>query len=131
MPLSLFRKQVFLPKTMPRGAHSLLGPNRLVAVGLCWMQSAVSIVYVYLRLEQREQTQGQERNGMWKMGQRATLYTSFNLASSLSLSLLAVLPSFIFIPFLLQWLEAIRIGMRQLVVSTLWTVLFIFTWTSR
>jgi len=75
------------------------------------------------------------------MGFRAALYTSFNLASSLSLSLLAVLPSLIFIPFLLQWLETlwgithpatgwkpIRIGMRQLIVSTLWTVLFIMLW---
>ncbi|MEP7137448.1 MAG: YwiC-like family protein [Chloroflexota bacterium] len=117
---------------------------------LCWMQSAASIVYAYLRLEQREQAEsaalsdqskGQTRRVQWKMGFRATLYTSFNLASSLSLSLLAVLPSLIFIPFLLQWSETlwgithpatgwkpIRIGMRQLIVSMLWTVSFILLW---
>jgi len=108
---------------------------------LCWMQSAASIVYAFLRLEQREQVGVQKRREQWKLGFRAALYTSFNLASALSLSLLAILPTFIFIPFLLQWLETlwgithpatgwkpIRIGMRQLTVSLLWTVLFILFW---
>ena len=58
---------------------------------LVWMQSAASIVYAYLRLEQREQTQGQASSEQWKMGRRAALYTSFNLASTLSLSLLALI----------------------------------------
>ena len=110
---------------------------------LSWMQTAASIVYAYLRLEQREQTEVKDRRAQWKLGFRAALYTSFNLASVLSLSLLAVLPSFIFIPFLLQWIETLwgithpatgwkptRIGIRQLIVSTLWTILFILTWTS-
>jgi len=119
---------------------------------LAWMQTAASIVYAYLRLEQREQTgsaalsdqsKGQDGPAQWKMGFRAALYTSFNLASVLSLSLLAILPRFIFIPFLLQWIETLwgithpatgwkptRIGIRQLIVSTLWTILFILTWTS-
>ena len=105
------------------------------------MQTAASIVYAYLRLEQREQTKSLERREQWRMGFRAALYTSFNLASSLSLSLLAVLPRFIFIPFLLQWAETLwgithpaigwkptRIGIRQLIVSTLWTILFILFW---
>jgi len=110
---------------------------------LTWMQTAASIVYAYLRLEQREQTEVMDRRAQWRMGFRAALYTSFNLASVLSLNLLAVLPSFIFIPFLLQWIETLwgithpatgwkptRIGIRQLIVSTLWTILFILTWTS-
>jgi hypothetical protein len=110
---------------------------------LVWMQTAASIVYAYLRLEQREQAEVMDRREQWRMGFRSVLYTSFNLASSLSLSLLAVLPSFIFIPFLLQWIETLwgithpatgwkptRIGIRQLIVSTLWTILFILTWTS-
>jgi len=108
---------------------------------LVWMQSAASIVYAYLRLEQREQANAPNRGEQWELGRRAALYTSFNLASSLSLSLLAVLPSFIFVPYLLQWLETLwgithpatawkptRIGIRQLIVSTLWTLLFILTW---
>lgn len=109
--------------------------------GLVWFQTAASIVYAYLRLGQREQKTGQERSGQWKMGWRAALYTSFNLASALILGLAAVLPSLLFIPYLVQWLETMwgithpalgwkptRIGIRQLVVSVLWTVLFIAFW---
>ncbi len=108
---------------------------------LVWLQTAASIVYAYLRLEQREQTQSPDRRGMWKMGWRAALYTSFNLASVLTLSLFAVFPSLLFIPYLVQWAETMwgithpavgwkptRIGIRQFVVSILWTVLFILTW---
>ena len=110
---------------------------------LVWMQTAASIVYAYLRLEQREQAEVKDRREQWRMGFRAAMYTSFNLASSLSLSLLAVLPSFIFIPYLLQWTETLwgithpatgwkptRIGARLTIVSALWTILFILTWTS-
>ena len=109
--------------------------------GLVWFQTAASIVYAYLRLEQREQARGPERSGQWKMGWRAALYTSFNLASVLILGLVSLLPSLLFIPYLIQWLETMwgithpatgwkptRIGIRQLLVSILWTVLFIVFW---
>lgn len=108
---------------------------------LVWFQTAASIVHAYLRLEQRDQDAGQKRSGLSKMGVRALLYTSFNLASVLTLSLLAVLPSLLFIPYLVQWTETVwgithpaigwkptQIGIRQLIVSTLWVVLFILTW---
>ena len=108
---------------------------------LTWLQSAASIVYAYLRLEQRNLTAIPARSELWKMGSRAFAYTTFDLASSLALGLASVLPRFIFIPFLLQWLETMwgmfhaavgwkptRIGIRQLVISTLWTILFIITW---
>jgi len=52
---------------------------------LTWLQSAASIVYAYLRLEQRGQAKGQERSGQWNMGVRALQYTSFNLMLSLGL----------------------------------------------
>jgi hypothetical protein len=109
--------------------------------GLVWFQTTASIVYAYLRLEQREQVKSLNRSGQWRMGWRAALYTSFNLASVLILSLIAVLPSLLFVPYLVQWLETMwgvthpavgwkptRIGIRQLIVSVLWTVLFIITW---
>jgi hypothetical protein len=114
---------------------------------LVWLQTAASIVYAYLRLEQRELVQpgrsvaGPARNELWKMGLRAFLYTTFNLALTLILGLFSVLPRFIFIPYLVQWMETIwgifhpaikwkptRIGIRQLMVSTLWTILFIVFW---
>ncbi|MBL0348454.1 MAG: YwiC-like family protein [Anaerolineales bacterium] len=103
-----------------------------------WLQSAASIVYAYLRLEQRDQAEGQERSALWKMGRRAFLYTSFNLLVSLLLGWAGIIPQLIFTAFLVQWLETlwgithpatgwkpVRIGMRQLIVSILWTVLFI------
>jgi hypothetical protein len=114
---------------------------------LTWLQSAASIVYAYARLEQRERVSvaapasGQERIEKWKLGRRAFLYTSFNLAAALVLGWSQILPQWIFVPFLLQWLETVwgiehpatgwkptRIGIRQLIVSTLWTILFIVTW---
>ena len=109
---------------------------------LTWLQSAASIVYAYARLEQREQAaRSSERSEKWKLGRRAFLYTSFNLAVALILGWSQILPQWIFVPFLLQWAETVwgiqnpatgwkptRIGIRQLIVSTLWTILFIITW---
>jgi hypothetical protein len=105
---------------------------------LTWLQSAASIVYAYMRLEQREQAEGQKRSEKWQTGRRAFLYTSFNLTAALLLGWTEILPQWIFVPFLLQWLETVwgiqnpatgwkptRIGIRQLIVSTLWTVLFL------
>jgi hypothetical protein len=108
---------------------------------LTWLQSAGSIVYAYLRLEQREWKQVPARAELWKEGLRAFAYTSFNLVLALALGLVSVLPRLIFIPYLVQWLETlwgifhpavkwkpVRIGIRQLVISVLWTILFIVTW---
>jgi hypothetical protein len=114
---------------------------------LTWMQGAASIVYAYLRLEQRERpletapTSSRERSVKWQMGRRAFLYTSVNLAVSIILGWTEILPQWIFVPFLLQWVETVwgiekpatgwkptRIGIRQFIVSMLWTVLFILTW---
>ena len=108
---------------------------------LVWLQTAASIVYAYLRLEQRELDQTPQRTELWRMGLRAFAYTSFNLGLTLILGLFSILPRFIFIPYLVQWIETIwgifhpamgwkptRIGIRQLIVSTLWTILFILCW---
>jgi len=106
-----------------------------------WLQSAASIVHAYLRLGQREQAQVPERSVQLKMGFRALAYTSFNLVLALTLGLSSLLPRLIFAPYLLQWLETVwgvfnpaiktkpvAIGVRQLIVSILWTILFIITW---
>jgi YwiC-like protein len=108
---------------------------------LTWLQSAASIVYAYLRLKQREQTKSPESSEGWRMGKRALQYTSFNLALTLVLGWSAWLPRWIFIPYLLQWLETLwgithpatgwkptTIGVRQLIVSALFTILFIVFW---
>lgn len=108
---------------------------------LVWFQTAASIVYAYLRLEQRDDAEGLERGELWKMGFRAFVYTTFNLVVVFVLGLSSILPRFLFLAYLLQWTETLwgifrpavkwkptRIGIRQLIVSTLWTVLFILTW---
>ena len=106
-----------------------------------WLQAAASIVYVYYRLEQRELPAQSIRSDLWSLGRRAFTYTSFNLALAISLGWMSWLPRWIFIPFFLQWLETLwgintpaigwkptAIGLRQLVLSALFTVLFIICW---
>ena len=108
---------------------------------LVWFQSAASIVYAYLRLEQRDQPQGLPRTELWRKGTRAFAYTTFNLLVALVLGLLSVLPRSLFLAYLVQWMETVwgifhpavkwkptRIGIRQLIISTLWTIMFILTW---
>jgi hypothetical protein len=123
-----------------------VGIGRYDAVGwwlwiLVWLQTAASIVYAYLRLGQRAQAEGLERGELWRLGFRACAYTTFNLVTTLALGFLSILPRFLFIPYLVQWTETLwgifnpaikwkptRIGIRQLILSTVWTILFIATW---
>jgi hypothetical protein len=76
------------------------------------------------------------------MAGRALLYTTFNLAAVAGLSIGGLLPILLPLPYALQWAESLwgsfipaiqwkptRIGFRQLVVSMLFTVLFILTWS--
>jgi hypothetical protein len=108
---------------------------------LVWLQSAASVVYAYLRLEQRDLAFVSDLATRITLGRRALLYTTFNLLAVLALSLIGLLPLLLLIPYLLQWFETIQgtlrpavglrptaIGIRQLVVSTLFTILFIVTW---
>ena len=109
---------------------------------LVWLQSAASIVYAYLRLDQRELEEVPGIEARLRMARRALLYTSFNLVLVSFLSLLELVPYLLPMPYVLQWLETIwgslnpavgirptRIGIRQLIVSTLFTLLFILVWT--
>jgi hypothetical protein len=108
---------------------------------LCWLQSAASIVYAYLRLEQRDLRAIPPMRDRLMMATRSLVYATFNLAFTLVASRLHWLPLWIPFPYLLQWAEclygAIRpavglkptaIGFRQLAVSSLFTILFILTW---
>jgi len=109
--------------------------------GLVWLQSAASIVYAYLRLEQRSLAAKPEPAQLFRMGRRALLYTTFNLILVMILSTIKITPPWLFLPYLLQWLETVRgvlqpairvkptaIGIRQLIVSTSFTILFILAW---
>ncbi len=108
---------------------------------LVWLQSSASIVYVYLRLAQRGWFSVPSLPLRFTSGIHACGWALFNLTLSLILGLMGKIPSFIFLPFLLQFSETlwgilnpacgarpVAIGMRQLFVSTLFTVLFIIFW---
>ena len=109
---------------------------------LIWLQSAASIVYAYLRLAQRKMETTPVFSERLKSGRRALLYTTFNLLLVAVLCLTGTLPPFLWAGYLLQWLESLwgslirpavgwkptAIGIRQLIISTLFTILFILTW---
>ena len=110
--------------------------------GLTWFQSAASIVYAYLRLEQRVLKQIPAMITRLRMSRRSLLYTTFNLAAVTLLSLSGQFPTWLPLAFAIQWLEtlwggllrpavgfkATTIGFRQLAVSTLFTIVFIVIW---
>jgi len=109
--------------------------------GLTWLQSAASIVYAYLRLEQRTWSQIPTIKSRLRFGRRAILYSGFNFGVTIFFSSIGFLPTWIFTPYALQFGETIwgtfnpavgvkptRIGLRQLTVSTFFTILFIITW---
>ncbi len=108
---------------------------------LAWLQSAASILYAYLRLEQRVLPAVPARSEQWRMARGAAAFTSFNVLFTFVLAMAGLLPKLIFVPYAVQWLESlwgtiqpavkvkpVFIGVRQLVVSVLWTVLFIVFW---
>jgi hypothetical protein len=78
-----------------------------------------------------------------QMARRALLYTGFNLALLLGLGLAGITPLLLALPYAVQFAETVwgglaspavgvkptRIGVRQLIVSTLFTILFIIAWT--
>lgn len=111
---------------------------------LVWAQSAASIVYAYLRLEQRALPVAGRRPApaeLLKMARPALFMTTFNLAAVAALSLSARLPLLLPLPYALQWAETLwgafrpaagwkptAVGLRQLAISSLFTVLFILAW---
>src|SRR3990170_6142933 len=74
---------------------------------LTWLHSAASIVYAYLRLEQRELDTAPPLPVRLRMARRALLYTTFNLALAITAALLGWLPKLLPLPFALQWLETL------------------------
>ena len=118
-----------------------LDPIGWLLLALTWLQSAASIVYAYLRLEQRDLDSIPELNTRLRMGQRALIYTSFNLLFVAALAVTNLVSPLLTLPYALQLGETIwgtlkpavgkrptAIGFRQLIVSSLFTLLFILTW---
>jgi hypothetical protein len=108
---------------------------------LTWFQSAASIVHAYLRLEQREWASVPELGTRVKAGARALAYTVFNFILALALGAFGVIPWLVCLPYLLQVVETgqgtarpaigakpVAIGVRQLIISAEFTILFLLTW---
>jgi hypothetical protein len=108
--------------------------------GLCWIFSTMSIVHVYARLEQR-QAGDTDRNALRRPARRAVGINAILLAIVVGSSSLGSISPLLPLPFLLQWSESAQaafatiapprptaIGIRQLVVSAIFTVLFVAIW---
>jgi len=67
---------------------------------LTWAQSAASIVYAYLRLEQRNMLSIPTIHTRLRQGRRALIYATFNVASVTILSILEILPLYFPCPML-------------------------------
>ena len=100
--------------------------------GLSWLQSAASIVYVYLRLRQRRLTTPLSNDEKWRMGTRTLVYHLFNFSLASALAIKNLIPFGVPIAFALVLLEAFAgvanpplgakptaIGFRQLASSSL------------
>lgn len=123
-----------------------IGKNSFDSIGwwlfiLVWLQSAASIVHTYMRLSQRTTIDPLSITQKLILGKRTLLYSSFNVIASLLLVYANIIPTLIFIPFLVQFLESLwgilkpafkirptQIGFRQLAISSIFTVLFIVLW---
>jgi hypothetical protein len=110
---------------------------------LAWLQSAASIVYAYLRLQQRALRQVPPVPERLRMAAPALAFTTANLAGVAALAAAGWLPALLPLAYAVQWLETVwgalrpavgvkptRIGLRQLAVSVLFTLVFILAWVA-
>jgi hypothetical protein len=112
--------------------------NRLAWIlwGIAWLQSAASIVFVYLRLNQRKQDAPGDLQNRIAAGLRVFAYHIFNLALAVYLYALGFIPLLVPLAFGLMLLDALegilqpaigtrptRIGIRQLIMSGLFVIL--------
>lgn len=104
--------------------------------GLCWLQSAASIVLVYLRLEQRKQDSAGDLRSRIASGLRTFAYHAFNLTLAVYLYITGRIPLLMLIAFGFMLVDALdgilrpevgvkpaRIGVRQLLMSSLFVLL--------
>jgi hypothetical protein len=103
---------------------------------LCWLQSAASILLVHFRLGYRKRETAPPFRERAREGWRALLYHGFNGALAVALALAGWIPALMAGSFLVMILDAVdaiarppiglpptRIGLRQLVASSLFVVL--------
>jgi hypothetical protein len=109
--------------------------------GLCWLQAVGSIIYIYLRLQQRRLPAVPELPERWKMGQPAFVFNLIMVLLVIGAAAMGVVSGWLVLAFGLQLFETVwgifkpavkvkptAIGVRQLAVSSLFTLIFILTW---
>ncbi|MFP3853491.1 MAG: YwiC-like family protein [Anaerolineales bacterium] len=107
----------------------------VVLWAICWLQSAASIVFIHLRLHQREMEAVPPLLTRLRQGWRSLAYSLFNLAGGLSLFILLDYPLHIPLAFAILFLDNLhgvlvpaighrptRIGVRQLIFSIVFFV---------
>ncbi len=112
--------------------------------GLTWLQTAASIVLVYLRLAQRRWNEAFTPIERLRRGARALFYHAFNLAAASFLVLSGWMPFLVGVAFSVSLLDALagvlnppighqpaRIGLRQLAGSALFTLLMMAAFAIR
>jgi hypothetical protein len=125
-----------------------VGQGRPDALGwllwlLTWGESVAAIVYTFLRLKQRTHDPIPGLGDRLRMGRPALLVAWGNLLGVVALSVAGVLPALMFAPFAIQAAESLWgtlnpgtgkrprvIGIRQLIVSVLFTIVFLMAWHS-
>ncbi len=108
---------------------------------LIWLQEAASVVFAFLRLEQRTWRTLPPLSERLRAGAQAMAYATFNLLFVVLMGVLGYLSPWLWLAYVPQWVEniwgtlrpairwsAIHIGLRQTAVTVLFTVLFILTW---
>jgi hypothetical protein len=109
---------------------------------LTWAQSAASILQALMRLRQRQLKHEPSASERRRIARPAVAATTTNLLAAIALGLTRVTPAWLFVPFAVQWLETLwcasrpaigvkptAVGIRQLGVSTAFTLLFILAWS--
>jgi hypothetical protein len=108
---------------------------------LTWAQSGASVVFVHLRISQRGAKDDMSLARRWRDGVPSLPLSGFNLVAVTAVCLAGVVPRWLFVPYAVQFAECVngtlrpatglkpkQIGRRQLLVSTVFTVLFVLAW---
>jgi hypothetical protein len=109
---------------------------------LCWLQSAASIVLVYLRLSQRRWPSTPQVAERFRLGGRALLYHTFNSVLAAVLVAARAVPWLVLVAFVAMLIDAVdgvlrpaigarpvSIGLRQLASSLLFVAVMILAYT--
>lgn len=128
----------------PAGLWAGLGhpdPSGWLLWGLVWSQSAASIIYVYSRLQQRALPGKIDKTRLRALGRPAIAFATLNVLAVAVLGVEGWVSPGLFVAYLPQCLESLRgawrpalglrptqIGYRQVVVSALFTLIFVLLW---